>query len=454
MITLTLREITEACGGTYFGPPALLEQAVTAITTDSRALRPSCLFAAIRGERSDGHDFMPAAVAGGALCCLGQRRDPEGLVPVIVVEDTGRALMDIAALLRGRTQAHIVGVTGSAGKTTAKEMIACVLARRFQVLKTQGNLNNELGVPMTVFRLEPEHQAAVIEMGISHFGEMRRLTRVVRPDLAVFTVIGHSHLEFLENREGVLKAKSELLEGMSSEGVVIVNGDDDLLRAMTCAQKKLAYGMSADCDVRARDIRFEGLGSIRCVIEYGERCFEAAIPAFGDHMVYAALAAAAVGFVLGLTDDEIAAGIGDYQTVGGRSHLIRTEKLTVIDDSYNANPTSTASALSSLSRLPGRRVAILGDMRELGGDALTLHRQVGAAAGQADIDLLAVFGELALEIAVEASRVNPELEVRAFDSREALSDALPGMIHEGDFVLVKASRSMRFEEFVNRILEI
>lgn len=439
MKNLTLQSLAAVCGGRYIGSAQDLGREVSAVTTDSRAVTPGCLFAAIAGERADGHDFVPAARRDGALCALVEREIPDG-GNQIVVADTLAALQAAAAFYRAQFEIPVLGITGSVGKTTAKEMISAVLSRRFRVHKTAGNFNNDLGVPLTLFGLREEHNFAVVELGVSHPGDMERLARMARPTAALFTVIGHAHLEFLKSREGILAEKSVVNRYLPPEGAVFCSGDDDLLRAMETRQRKITFGLAADCDVRAEDIRQLPDGGTACTIRGFGRAFEAVIPAYGEHMVAAALEGAAVGMHYGLTDGEIAAGIAAYAPVGRRARRVQTGRITLIDDCYNANPTSTASALRSLARAEGRRVAILGDMLELGADSARLHRETGALAAQC-ADAVVCTGDAAADIARGAGERG-----LWFDTRDALIAALPGLIRPGDTVLVKASRSLRFEE--------
>jgi UDP-N-acetylmuramoyl-tripeptide--D-alanyl-D-alanine ligase len=278
-------------------------------------------------------------------------------------------------------------------------------------------------------------------MGISDFGEMRVLTRIVRPTIAVFTVIGHAHLEFLHDRQGVFRAKTEMLESMSEDAVVLVNGDDDLLRALNCRQRKLSFGLSDGCDFRATDLRVDSEGQSCCTIVHGERRIPVTISAFGQHMVYAALEGAAVGVILGLSDREIAEGIGSFSPVGRRSAVTETGKITLVDDSYNANPDSVKCGIDSLMELPGRHVCILGDMLELGPGEKDMHRDVGEYAARKGVDLVLCSGPLAAEIAAGAGERG-----KWFTSTDALIAALPDLIRQDDRVLVKASRGMHFEQ--------
>ena len=436
-----LRDIT---GGECLGELPLEE--ITAITTDSRAVVPGCMFAAIPGARADGHDFIASAAEKGASCVLCSRF-VEADVPQIKVADTQQALKAIAAFYRSQFDIPFVGVTGSVGKTTAKEMIAAVLSARFHALKTEKNFNNELGVPLTLFRLRPEHEAAVVEMGISSFGEMTRLADMVHPDIAVFTLIGDAHLEFLGDRAGVLRAKTEMISGMPEDGVVIANGDDPYLKAHDFGRETVLFGFDELCDVRAVDVETDGLSGMNCTILSGWRRIPVKIPAFGQHMVYAALMGAAVGIKLGLTDEEIRAGIAAYETVGSRGRIVQTAGMTILDDCYNANPTSCQASLKSLTMLPGRPVAILGDMLELGDGGPVMHRMLGEFAASLGVRVIAC-GLLSRNTAEGAGE-----DSLWFADTEALLKRLPHLVGEGDCILVKASHAMNFEAVVKALQE-
>ena len=441
MRNLTPAAVRDVTGADANGPLPAVE--LTAVVRDSRDVTPGCLFAAIPGERFDGHDFIPAAAKDGAVCVLCERFTDDD-IPQLRVPDTQAALRKLAAFYRRQFSVPFVGVTGSVGKTTAKEMIWAVLSTRFDTMKTQKNFNNELGVPLTLFSLRDRHEAAVVEMGISGFGEMTRLTEMVRPDIAVFTRIGDAHLEFLGDRPGVLRAKGEIVTGMPADGVVIANGDDPLLAAHDFGRRTVLFGLGEGCAVRAVDVEADESGA-RCVIEAGDRRIPVVIPAFGRHMVYAALMGAAVGLTLGLTDGEIAAGIGRYEPVGSRARVVKTPLLTIVDDCYNANPTSTENALESLASLPGRHVAILGDMLELGGDAGRLHEQVGVCAKNTGA-FTAACGPLSKHIAAGAGE-----GALWYPDADGLIAALPDFIRAGDAVLVKASHAMGFDRVVEAL---
>lgn len=435
---MTIRKAAYACGGTICGAGDF-DRALGCAVIDSRAVRPGDLFAAYRGERVDGHDYIAAAFDRGAACCLAERV-PEGETrPILLVESVQKALEQIAAAYRKTLSLPLVGITGSVGKTSAKEMIAAVLSQRLRVLKTEGNLNNQIGVPMTVSRITAAHEAAVVEMGISGFGEMTELARIARPTMAVYTVIGSAHLEFLHDRDGVLRAKGEMLGEMDADALVFVNGDDDKLRALRCRQKIIRFGLAEDCEVRAENIRLQPDGHTACDIVSGARRIGVEIPAFGRHMVYAALAGTAVGMALGLTDEEIQAGVAAYETVGRRAAVTDTGCLTLIDDCYNANPDSCRSGVDSLLQLPGRPVCIFGDMLELGEEAPAMHADIGRYARENGVALVLCCGPLSAETAKAANGIH-------YVNREALIADLPNQLRRGDAVLVKASRGMRFEQ--------
>lgn len=449
MKNLTVENIIAAVRGEYHGDLSLLSAEISCVTTDSRKITEGCLFAAIKGEKVDGNDYIVSALDSGALCVIGERM-PEGCSgPVIIVRNTVYALGELAAFYRAQFDIPVIGITGSVGKTTAKEMISAVLSQKYKVHKTAANLNNDLGVPLSIFGIGEDTEVAVIEMGISHFGEMTRLAEIVRPDMALYTTIGSAHLEFLGDYDGVLKAKTELLPFLPDDGVVFVNGDDEYLNKITCKQIISKYGMSTNCHVTAENIRILGTDGMELTIVNGKRRIDARINSFGIHMVTAALGAAAVGMALGLSDSQIADGIASYAPVGSRSRIIKSGGFTIIDDCYNANPTSTSAALRSLCLLSGRRVAILGDMGELGECAEKLHYDTGVFAAKQGVDLVLACGELSAQTVKGASEAGAS--ALWFESKEALISALPSLIKGGDAVLVKASHSRRFEDVVEAL---
>ena len=300
MKDLTLNNIVTAVGGEYHGDRRFLTREISFVTSDSRSAGEGCLFAAIKGERTDGHSYIDKAAKQGAICALAQHIPCCCTMPVIVVDDTVRALGDLAAYYRSRLNVKILGITGSVGKTTAKEMAFSVLSQKYRVHKTSGNFNNELGVPLTLLGIDEQCELAVVEMGISHFGEMRRLGEIVRPDMALYTAVGSAHLEFLGDFDGVLRAKTEMLDFLPDDGTVFVNGDDATLQKLTCRQRLCRYGVAKDCDVRAENVRVLGTDGMELDIVAGQRRFAVKINSFGVHMVTAALGGAAVGIAAGI----------------------------------------------------------------------------------------------------------------------------------------------------------
>ena len=447
-----LKDAVAACGGRYVGPEEALNREITAVTSDSRTAGPGSLFVAFQGERVDGHRFMADCIATGAACCVSEREPSEGETPCIVVDSSLRAIGALAAWHRSRFDIPVIGITGSVGKTTTKEMIAAVLSRRFNTHRTEKNFNNELGVPWTLLRLDDANEASVVEMGINHFGEMSRLTAIVRPTIAVFTVIGEAHLEFLGDRPGVLRAKGEIIEGMDRDGLLILNGDDDLLAGFNPGLRRLTYGKNPDCDVVAENIVSRGAEGMSFTVRHPGGAFDAAIHGYGGHLVYAALAATAAGLSLGMTGEEIAAGIADYHTVGDRARVIELKDFTIVSDCYNANPDSVRAGIDSLSAMQGRRVCVLGDMMELGENAEDLHRKTGAYAARGGAGLVIGCGKLGRHIAEGAKAAG--IEAIAFDDRDTMITALPGIIHRGDVVLVKASHAMAFEKVVGAMEDL
>ena len=436
---MTIRRAVQICGGELLGRGGF-DTELGKVVIDSRAVEPGDFFVAYKGERADGHDYISAAFDRGAVCCLAQRV-PEGETrPVILVPDVQAALEQICAEYRRDLRLPVIGITGSVGKTSAKEMISAVLSQRLNVLKTDKNLNNQIGVPMTISRIRPEHQAAVVEMGISGFGEMSCLAQIARPDMAVFTLIGHAHLEFLHDLDGVLKAKTEMLDYMADDAPVVINGDDEKLRGLKCRQRKISFGLGGNCDVRAEKISHSPTGETLCDIVWGARRIPARINAYGQHMIYAALEGAAVGMLMGLSDGEIIRGIAAFETVGRRAAVTDTGYMTLIDDSYNANPDSVKCGIDSLMKMPGRHVCILGDMLELGGGSEEMHYDVGRYAAEKGAELVLTSGALSAHTCRGAGERGLH-----FDTREELVQALPGLIKKGDAVLVKASLGSRFD---------
>lgn len=457
MKNMTLKNIAKACGGKLFGGREDLE--ISGAVMDSRQIEKDFLFFAIKGERVDGHQFIPQVMEKGAACAVCEKL-PEAeetgkyTGSYILVEDVKKAMQDIAAFYRSGLDIPVVGITGSVGKTSTKEFIAAVLEQKYKVLKTQGNYNNELGVPLTLLRIREEHEAAVVEMGINHFGEMHRLSRMAAPDIVVMTNIGDCHLEALGSREGILKAKSEIFDFMKENGTVIINGDDDMLSMIkeVHGHTPVTFGKNKNNLCYATDIRSKGLFGSSAELHLPSGSFQAEIPLPGEHMVYNALAAAAVGEALGLSVDEIAAGISAVKPTAGRSNLIECKDKVVIDDCYNANPVSMCAALDLLAQADTRKAAVLGDMFELGENAEKLHGDVGRHAAELALDVIVCVGEMSAEMAREARTANTgKSEIHYYPTKKDLLRELQDIVKPGDTVLVKASHGMGFEEIVENL---
>ena len=448
---LTLKEIARVCGGILHNCTGELQQKeVNSITTDSRKAEPGGLFVAIPGERVDGHRFIPQVMEQNALAVIAEHELPEAEYPYIQVKSSLQAVKDIAELYLQNLGIPVVGITGSVGKTSTKEMIASVLSRRYRTLKTEGNFNNELGLPLTVFRLREEDEIAVLEMGISDFGEMHRLARIARPDTAVITNIGWCHLENLKDRDGILKAKTEIFDFLRKDGHIVLNGDDDKLSGIVDVNgiRPVRFGLKPELEYYADEIHPLGFQGSRCTLHTPQGTVQVQIPMPGRHMVYNALAGAAVGQLYGLSLDQIREGIENLKPVAGRFHMIETGKYTVIDDCYNANPVSMEASINILKDGPGRRVAVLGDMGELGTEEKELHARVGVCAGKSGIDALYCAGPLSAETARAAEKINPGMEIRHFSGRDELLGELPGLLKDGDTILVKASHFMEYGKIV------
>ncbi|MEY8427240.1 UDP-N-acetylmuramoyl-tripeptide--D-alanyl-D-alanine ligase [Lachnospiraceae bacterium 46-15] len=456
MKNMTPCRIAEVCGGIYHGTEETGLHEVESITTDSRQAAEGCLFVAVKGERVDGHDFIPSVFEKGAACVVCEREPENPSGAWIQVESSLQAIKDMAEFYRKQLDIQVVGITGSVGKTSTKEVIASVLSEKYQVLKTLGNFNNELGLPLTIFRVREEHQIAVLEMGISDFGEMHRLSKMARPDVCVITNIGQCHLEYLKDRDGVLRAKSEIFDFMQPEGRIVLNGDDDKLSAVQEVKgvKPLFFGVESGRGIYADEIEPRGLKGIRCRIHVGEESFGVQIPIPGFHMVLNALAATAVGVSMGLTMEQVKRGIEKLQSLGGRFHMIEKGDMLIIDDCYNANPVSMKASLDVLKDAERRTVAVLGDMFELGENEASLHREVGAYAGEKGIDLLICTGELSRHMAEAAIRAGGCETVVHVPNLEQLMEVLPRLVQGDDTILVKASHGMQFEKVVELLSEL
>lgn len=452
MRNMTLENIAKCLNKPLCGAAGKEQQEIVGAVLDSRKVEEGFLFFATRGEKVDGHSFIPQVAEKKAALVICEEA-PTVEIPYILVEDTFVALKEVAAFYREQLSIPIVGVTGSVGKTSTKEMIAAALGAKFNVLKTQGNFNNEVGLPLTILGIRPEHEVAVVEMGISDFGEMHRLSRIAKPDVCVITNIGQCHLENLIDRDGVLKAKTEIFDFMQEDGYVVLNGDDDKLATVKEVKGKAPYFFGLDRDdvstektAVATHIQNHGLfGSDFKMTLFGQE-LPASVPLPGQHMVINALAAATVGKLLGMEEEDILKGIASVQATGGRSNIMKLADKTVIDDCYNANPVSMKAAIDLLMMAQGRKVVILGDMFELGTDELALHREVGMYAAMARLDGMTFIGNLSKEMYEGAMKLRAMPQY--YPDKEAFFAAHKPEDFADATVLVKASHGMHFEEIV------
>jgi UDP-N-acetylmuramoyl-tripeptide--D-alanyl-D-alanine ligase len=439
-------------------------QSFTGISIDSRTIETGELFVAIRGEVHDGHRFVPDVLDRGGRGLLLDRRGldvlpeaarAEGRVACAVVADTTLALGKLGAFHRNRCQAGVIAVTGSNGKTSTRRMTAAVLSRRFRVLEADRNLNNQIGVPLTLFRLAPEHDWAVLELGTNMPGEIARLAHICTPEIGVITNIGPAHLERLGSLEGVLTEKSALLSGLRAGGRAVLNADDPRLRRLAegFGPQAVLFGLSAEAAVRAAGVQDTEAGIDFELMLPTERV-RIHLAAHGRFMVQNALAAAAVGHLLGLSGAEIAAGLERFTPVSGRMQVSRlADGITLIDDTYNANPASMEAALAVLASLKsgGRSILVAGDMRELGGNAGRMHREIGRLAARTGVSKLFACGDLAAETAAGARSGGMAAADIVIGSRADIAQSLLKVLQPSDRILVKGSRVMGMEHIVRTI---
>lgn len=456
MKNITLKTLQEVTRGKLYNAQGKMDEEVTSIISDSRKVSDDCVFLCIKGEKTDGHNFAQQVMEDGALAVISEKKLPGFQGAYLLVDSVLKATQEIAGFYRRTLGIPVVGVTGSVGKTSTKEFIAAVLSRKYRVHKTKGNLNNQWGVPFTIFGMNENDEAAVIEMGISDMGEMDELARMARPNIAVITNIGESHLEFFKTREGILKAKSEIFNYMDASGAVILNGDDDKLSTIMNVKgiRPTFFGLNPHCALSAEKILDKGLEGTEfdmIMREGGGRMsLHVSLPIPGKQNIYNALAAAAVGLKMGVSPIQIKAAFEQMKPAEGRGNIIKTEHYMILDDCYNASPKSMESSLDMLSKVTGRKVAILGDMLELGAQSDKLHQKVGEYAGKAGIDVIICVGKLSKKTYMGA-RLSTDNQVELFSDKEECIDALTDILEPGDAILVKASNAMGFSGIVEAL---
>ena len=428
---------------------------IQSVVTDDRMVKKGCAFVALKGERFDGHDFAQSAIEKGASLAIVEKE--QLMLPQIVVEDTQRALLDLAYLNRSRFAGMVIGVTGSDGKTTTKEMVSRVLGSKMNVLKTDGNLNNEVGVSKTLFGLDSSYDAAVVEMGMCNTGDILVLSQAAKPTLGIITNVGVSHMENFESRDGILKTKLEILEYMPKGSTLIVGGDNDKLKDLILPNHKIVKcGLqNKNCDYYAYNIKTDG-SRTEFDVRYGKNSEHILIPILGNHNVINALFAFAVGIIAKIEPKEIARALGEYRGIGMRQKVFEVGGATVIADCYNASPESMKAAITSLMTIScsGRRIAVLGDMLELGAISQKAHKELGEVASKFGVDLIYCFGDEAKTIyegALSCCKKGLSENIKHFKTKEDLIEKLEAEVKSGDVVLFKASRRMRFEDIIEAV---
>ena len=440
---LTVKKILEITKGQLITGDENLE--IESYSKDTRTIKKNDCYIGIKGETFDGNLFWEDAKEKGACACLLdsfegkiEEKDP---FTIILVSDTIAAIQALAHYVRIESHAKVVAITGSAGKTSTKDMIASVLEEKYKILKTPGNLNGQIGLPLNILAYKDE-PVWVLEMGMNDFGQLKELSSIASPDVAVITNIGTAHIGILGSRENILKAKLEILEGMNDKGVLVLNGDNDLLKTVKTNLKQVTFGLESGNDIVATDIKMDGEKTI-CKIENNE----IEIPVMGEVFVYNALAAYAVGKLFSLTPEEIKNGIASFQMSNNRMNTIKTTKFTIINDTYNANPDSVKSAIKTLGTFKNRKVAILGDMLELGENEIKYHQEIGEFCNE-KIDVLITIGVLSKNMFDKFTK-----EKYYFKTNEEAETKLKDILKQDDVILVKASHSMKLDTIVNFLKE-
>ncbi len=445
---ITLEQAAAWCGGQI--DPKFKDVSFLGASNDTRTIQPGQLFLALKGAR-DGHDFVPQALEKGAAAVLCQHCD--GDYPAIVVEDVRLALGQIARGERKKLNMKVVGITGSVGKSTTKEMVATVLQTTYRVAKTPANHNNDIGMPMAILAMPEDTEVAVLEMGMNHFREMAYLSSIAQPDLAVIVNIGTMHIEHLGSQEGILKAKLEILEGMEIGKPLILNGDDKLLRTAEIPGRHVDYfgWKNEDAAIRASDVEITS-GCVRFRVTYKNQEYPVELPVEGEHFVPDALAAIAVGVQMKVKPENIQRSLAEFQNMAGRQEIFRKLGYTIISDCYNAGPESMAAALNVLGNQEGRKIAVLGDMLELGVCTQAEHYKVGRVAAE-KADILLAYGPYSARVlsgALTGGMVGGR--AKAFEDRAELVRALKRTARPGDVILFKGSRGMHMELAMEQFL--
>lgn len=454
MLNLSLNEIVKAVNGDVISRG--LETKISSVSTDSRKIEKDCIFIALKGENFNGNKYaIDSAKNGATVCIIDEEAFELEEIPnhatFIKVNDTKEALMNLAMYYRSKLNLKVVGITGSNGKTSTKDMLAAVLSNKYKVFKTIGNFNNEIGLPLMIFKLDDSYDVAVLEMGMSNFGEINNLARISKPEIALITNIGISHIENLQTRQNILKAKMEITNYLNDSDVLVVNSDDDLLCNVKGSNYKVIKTGISNCEfVKVEELSLlEQATNISIELGGKRECFELPVP--GKHNVDNFLLCVATADLLGVSLKDMKLGLDNLEKTSMRLDIIKNGTFTIINDCYNASPASMKAALEVQRNFKGnRKIAILGTMKELGDKSYEAHKEVGVFAKENGIDLILAYGEYSEGYKDGASPV----ETIVFGTKGELIDYIKGNVENGDIILVKASRSMKFEEIVNEIKEM
>lgn len=455
MERLGIEEVIHACEAAPFNCSKIAY--ITGIATDSRKLKTGDMFVAIKGERFNGHEFVEDALKDGAAIILSQEKLKTD-IPYILVEDTIKALHRLAKYYKSKFSIPFIAITGSSGKTTTKDMVASVLSEKYNVLKTEGNFNNAIGLPLTLFGLEHYHELCVLEMGMNSLGEIETLAEIARPETGIITNVGTAHIEKLKSREQILKAKMEMFTYFNETNTAVINGDNDMLQQIGSKPYKiLKYGLNDNNDCRAFNIVEKGEDGIDFEVLYQNQKEQYHVPIPGMHNVYNALSAICIGKMYGLSSSQLYDGLASFKPSKMRMEIFMgKQNIKIINDAYNANPDSVMAAISALTSMeaPGRKVCILGDMFELGAYSKEGHEKVGEFAAESKMDLIIAVGQMSCAIINGASKSKGgSIELHSFSTNQEVIDNLKNILKSNDIILIKGSRGMHMESIVESLRE-
>lgn len=451
MKPILLEEVIKATNGCINNNVNTDKVFIKNVCTDSRNVKEGDLFIALIGDNFDGHDFINMAFEKGAIACICEKQIKTDKI-LINVTDTKNALKDLAMYYKSLFKIPVVAITGSAGKTTTKDMVASCLSVKFNTLKTEGNFNNEIGLPLTVFNIEEQTEVAVLEMGMNHFNEINDLSKIAKPNVAMITNIGMAHIENLGSREGILRAKYEIFNYLKPNGIKILNGDDDMLSSLE-SENIYFYSLTKPLDAYATNIEENGIEGIKATINYLGNSFDVCLKTPGKHILSNALAVTLACHHLGLTKYEIKKGLETFKHSKNRMDIKKTKNYTIINDTYNANPNAMKATLDVLSATKGRKVAILGDMFELGDFSDKMHYEIGAYASQKKINELVFIGKNSYNMLLGANdNKNNISNINYFETQQQFLQHIHNFLKSGDTILVKASRGMKLENTVDEII--